>query len=185
MSPSTSTITAKVGTAQQSVTFNVIPPSSITVITNQDNPSAFGTENPSGSHMGAETIYTVAIGPTNVSFANVTFGENTNPASMTVTWPNGTNTVQNFSRRPEFSLYCGQYTSHDTVSSSLLPISLLFNGTNYTNSSYTDSWTDRYLNEAGVWTDFYTMTVVRAFRGSDKKCQITYLGVPGDWQGPF
>jgi len=184
LSPTTATIYATVETAQLTVTFNVIPPSSITVASQVDWPPA--TSDPAGTKMGAETDYLNILGPTNVSFYNVSFRENPQPASINVTWPNGTNMVISFNRTTNsWRLPCGDYTVGDQILMPLVSTSYLFDGTNYMGFSFSNLWTYQYLNQSGIWTDFYTLDAKFEFRGSDKECQVIYLSKPGGWQGPY
>jgi hypothetical protein len=188
-SPSTSTIHAKIGSADLSLTFHVIAPSSVTVLSSVDWPPRTGNTN--GTLMGAETDYLDAIGPTNVSFDNVLFRENPEPSSIAVTWPNGTNTTIHFNRTTSgWNIACGQFTVGDQITSPavpspLIPTSYLFNGTANVDFSFGNSWTYQYMNEAGAWVDFYTLTYEVEYHGSNKQCHVIYLGKPGGWQGPY
>jgi len=181
-SPSTSIVHAKKGTtADLSITFNVIPPSSIKIISNWD--VSLGTENPSGIKMAARTDYQFVIGPTNVSFVGIEFRENL--PVLDWTWPNGSSghysaTTKQIPTPP----YCDNIVN-DNIEEPMRDTSLLFNGTNYVNFSYTYTWTNQYKNESATWVDFKVMSTTTEYRGSDKKCRETYLGVPGGWQGPW
>lgn len=181
--PAISTVHAKFKDQELTQAVSVIAPSSITVVGLTNLPQ--GTENTNGTLMGAETDYSIVIGLTNVSFQNAPIRENPNPASMTVAWPNGTNATIYFSRSTNaYYLPCGGLKV-DQITSVVVPTSYLFNGTNYVDFSYTSTWTDQYKNESGNWVDYFTKTAKYEFRASDKKCRITYLGVPGNWQGPY
>jgi hypothetical protein len=182
-SPGSVTVTATIGNVAIPTTLNVIAPSSITVISEVDCPP--WEENPDGSQMGAQNAYIDAIGPTNVSFYNVDFREKPTPP-MTLTWPNGTNSIISFNEATNaWGMSCESFTIQDEITMPLISTNHLFNGANFVDFSFSFSWPDQYRNEAGEWTDFYTLTVKIEFRGSDKKCRITYLGVPGGWQGPY
>ncbi|MGH7952939.1 MAG: hypothetical protein ACREFE_13630, partial [Limisphaerales bacterium] len=184
LTPGSATVTAKIDDVTIPTTFGNIAPSSLIVLSITDSPP--GTENTNGTTMGAETIYTDVIGSTNVSFYKVDFRENPDPATMSVTWPNGTNTTIRSDRATSpWGVSCGNSTVFDTISAPEVPISYLFNGTNYVDFSFTSSWTDQYKNEGGAWINFYTLTAKYEYRGSDKKCRVTYLDVAGGWQGPF
>lgn len=179
------TVYAKVASAQPlSVSFDVVKPDSVVVDGFWlDVPWHLGTESTSGTQMGAETYYLVTITPKNVSFAHVNFRETLQP--LTIIWPNGsTNVVRIRATTNSISFPCG-FSSQDDITVGLKPISLLFNGTNYLDFSYSSSWTDQYLDDAANWIDFASLSRTAKFRASDKKCQNVYLGTPGDWQGPF
>jgi hypothetical protein len=179
--PGTSTVHAKIGGKELTQDFKVIAPSSITVVGLTNSP--LGTEVTNGTTMGAQTIYSTIIGPTNVSFQYTQFREFIPPVS--VTWPNGTNTTFKInSTTTPFSLSCGGSQPDEIMISPQL-ISNLFNGTNYVDFSFTSTWTDQYQDNSGNWVDYYTLNAKYEFRASDKKCRITYLGVPGSWQGPY
>ena len=180
-SPSTtSTIHAEKDGDELTKTFTVIAPDSITVVGLTNKP--LGTANSNGSQMGARTDYTIVIGPTNVSFENATIRENL--PLLSLTWPNGTNEAEySVGTTNGASISCSP--GGDFIKDGPKPISYLFNGTNYVDFSFDYTWTYQYQNEAGAWVDFKTMNTHTAFRGSDKQCQETYLGVPGSWQGPY
>jgi hypothetical protein len=182
LSPTTATVHAQIDGAELTQDFSVIAPSSITVIGYTNLPP--GTEDPNGTMMGAQTIYSDIIGPTNVSFENVSFRENVPAPSMT--WPNGSNTTDNvkFTVIP-IHVTCGGDVLDKVKIDNNVPISYIFDGTNYVDFSFANTWTDQYLNDAGVWTDYYTLSATFEFRGSDKKSRVTYLGIPGSWQGPY
>jgi hypothetical protein len=183
MSQGSATVTATIGSATIPTTLSIVAPNLITVVSNLDWPP--GTENTNGTQMGAETIYTDAIGQTSVSFYNAYFRENPG-APISVTWPNGTNTIINFiGATNPWGVTCGSDTLQDEIAIPLVPISYIFNGTNYVDFSFSFTWTDQYRNETWTWADFYTLNVTVAYRASDKKCRVTYLGVPGGWQGPY
>ena len=120
----------------------------------------------------------------NVSFENAFFRENV-PAPN-INWPNGSNTTANvnFTTRP-FHLSCGGYQPDQIQITNNVPISYIFNGTNYVDFPFPNTWTDQYQDDSGAWVDYFTLTATFEFRGSDKKCRVTYLGVPGSWQGPY
>ena len=189
LSPTTATINATVETAKLSVTFNIIAPNSVTVLSQVDWPP--GTANPSGTLMGAETDYIDAIGPTNVSFDNVYFRENPQPASISITWPNGTNSIISFNRTTNgWMMACGQYTIGDKITSPdvptpLVPESYLYTGSNYVNFSFGNTWTYQYQNKSGNWTDFYPLTYSVKYLGGSKQCQVIYLSKLGGLEGPF
>jgi hypothetical protein len=180
-SPSSPVVHAKKEGAELTVNFNVIPPSSITVIGLTNSPP--GTETANGTVVGARTIFTDIFGPTNVSFLNAEVRESIPP--LTVTWPNGTNEIIHVVATTDpINIPCGG-SIPDTIMSMNTPMSYLFNGTNYVDFSYTSTWTDQYKDDSGNWVDFYTLTATYEFRASDKKCRITYLGTSGSWQGPY
>ena len=181
--PTSATITATVGTAQLSVGFSVIPPNSLIVDSHTDAPAELGTEDANGTQMGARTYYNIEIGPNTVSFDMVSFRENLPP--LTVTWPNRTTTpIMVIGRTNSISFPCGS-RAEDNITAGLRPIDLLFNGTNYEDFSYDYTWHDQYQNDAGEWVDFVTVNRRTVYHGNDKKCQVTYQGVSGSWQGPF
>jgi hypothetical protein len=62
--------------------------------------------------------------------------------------------------------------------------SKIFNGTNYANFSFSSTWTDQYQDDSGNWVDIQTLTVKREYNSS-RQARVTYLDVPGGWQGPF
>jgi hypothetical protein len=180
-SPKASTVHAKYKGQELTQGFSVIAPSSITVVGYTNSPP--GKENTNGILMGAQTIYSTIIGPTNVSFENAKLRENTQP--FNVTWPNSTNWtyVVNSTTNP-FSPPCGGFVPDD-IQANNVPITWLFNGTNYIDFSFSNSWTDQYQDDSGNWVDYFSLNAKYEFRASDKKCRVTYLGMPGSWQGPY
>jgi len=183
LTPGTTTVTAQVASAPPiSISFTVVAPNSITVSSNVDNPP--GTQDVNGVEAGAETGYYDYISPTNVSFDHVSFREN-GSVSYPITWPDGS-TSTNFPNRTQIGLACGDSFFWDVISSAgpLIPVSYLYVGESSVDFSYGDSWTDQYKSDAG-WVDFYSLNMKVEYRGSDRKCRVTYLGVPGGWQGPF
>jgi hypothetical protein len=130
------------------------------------------------NHMGNVRI----IGPTNVSFGNINFRENIPP--FNVTWPNGTNWTFNVHSTSSLSLSCGGLVPDD-IKVNNIPISWISNGTSYVDFSFSDTWTDQYQDDSGNWVDYSTLTASYTFQASDKKCHVTYLGIPGSSQGPY
>ena len=185
LSPGGATVTAQVGTAQQSVGFSVIPPNSIIVNAYSDDPDYWGTQDVHGIWMGAKTDYTVIIGPKTVSFNGVKIRENA-PASLSVTWPNGvTLPVPENAETNGIVLTCGSSIT-DQIAQGGFNRDLLFTNGTYVDFSYNISWEDQYSNSVSGWTDFAPVTVNAEFRGSDKKCRVIYQGIPSqDWQGPY
>ena len=176
-SPSSPTVHASKEGAEVIASFNVITPSSITVVSNWDEP--WGAANPNGTMMGARTHYLVVIGPTDVSFGNVTFRENVSPDI--IHWPSGveTNTPQHGFPTPGCD-----YVEQDLISI-YTSTSRIFDGTNYVPFSYSSTWTDQYQDDSGNWVDFVTRNVTREFH-SDKTARVIYMGVPSiNWQGPY
>jgi hypothetical protein len=163
MSPTTSTVHAQIGGAELTVNFSVIPPSSITVVSNWDE---LGTANPNGTTMRAKTSYQVVVRPTNVSFGNVTFRENVSPDI--IHWPSGlveTNAPQHGFPTPDCS-----HLMEDTISS-YFPTADIFDGTNYVNFSYSSTWMDQYQNDSGNWVDFQTRNITRKFNSNIRTFQ--------------
>ncbi len=185
LNPGSATVTAQIDNVTTQTTFSVVAPDSISIQSSVDNPPN-KNQNPNGTQMGAETDYVDIIGPTNVSFNNVLFRENPNPASVNITWPNNSNWVVAF-HRSGWQMGCGQITFKDSIDSPgpLFATSFIYNGTSYTNFSFGNSWTDQYQNQAGIWTDFFTLTYEVEYLGSTRQCRVIYLGQPGGWQGPY
>lgn len=181
-SPGSATIHAKIRGTDQTAAFSVVAPSSINVIDSSNSPPAM--ENPNGTITGARTYYSIFLGPTNVSFANVLFREKISPE--VITWPSGL-VVTNLAKGTTNAILlpsCGG-TAQDKIEVYPIPISWIYNGTNYVDFSWGSSWADQYQDDSGNWVDFKTMKAAYEFRGSDKKARVTYLGVPGGWQGPY
>ena len=181
-------ITATINYVGQSVPvtvppFMVIVPSSVAVLGYTDKP--LGTEVANGDVMGAHTEYSIVICPTNVSFHNVQFRENPDPANITNTWPNGVTTVLPINRTGSFGVSCGNPFLTDTNETIPIWTSYLCVGNNCSDESIQASWTDQYKDESGAWADFFNLNVQYYYFASDFKCQITYLGVPGGKQGPY
>jgi len=185
LSPSSPTIIAQIAGAKLTTTFNVIAPRFITVSSPVDQP--LGTQKTNGTQMGADTEYTITINPTTVSFNNVTFRENPEPSSITVTWPDSTVMVVGFERTTNgWKLACGQIEKNDEVSTpGLNPSSQLFNGTSYVDFSFGNSWTYQYQNDASQWIDFCPLTAKFEYKGSTFQARVTFCGTPGGWQGPY
>jgi len=185
LSPASATVTATVGSAQLSVGFGVIPPSSVVVVGLTNIP--LGTEVSDGDTMGARTIYSIIICPTNVSFSRVQFRENPDPSSIDVTWPVGIITTFPLERTTTpFSPPCGVLPIYnDKIETVPVWGSYLCTGTGCSDKSITSSWTDQYMNDSSEWTDFYSISVQYDYFSIDFKCRITYLGVHGSRQGPY
>ena len=183
-SPSNATVTAKYRSAPPlSVTFKVIPPSSIIVDGHTDALNEVGITNVNGTLMGALTYYQIEVGPNTVSFNNTQIREVL--PLLSVTWPNGATTpIAQIGETNGVSIFCGTSQS-DKVGAGLASINYLFNGTSYVDFSYPYTWQDQYQNEAGTWTTFKTMNRTTEYHGSNKQCRVTYLGVSGGWQGPY
>ncbi len=184
LSPGAATVKVQVRDVSIPTTFSVIAPSSLTVISHEDSPQE--DEDPNGTQMGAGTYYTDEIEPTIVSFYNVSFRENPTP-SMTLTWPNGTNSTLVFDESTNaWGVTCGNDTVQDLIRMPLVTTSHIFNGTNYVDFSFSrPPWADQYEDNNGNWVGFFTLTASFEFRGGDKKCRVIYCGVPGGWQGPY
>jgi hypothetical protein len=181
-SPTTATITATYKSTMQSVTFSVIPPSSIVAVAYTSNPN--GEADTNGTLMGEYTSFTDVIGPTNVSFSNVNFRE-LQSSNEIIIWPDGkTNVVTYAMTTNAFQVSCDN-TFPDGIGFPFVPTSHLYNGTNYMDFTFSSSWHDQYQDDNGNWVSFAPLTATWEFKGSDKKCRVTYLGVPADWQGPF
>jgi hypothetical protein len=176
-SPKTPTVHAEYKGQKCTQDFSVIAPSSITVISNWDNPS--GTVNTNGTTMRAETFYEVLVSPTNVDFNGAHFRENVTP--NIIHWPCGiveTNMpIIGFPGVP-----CSHLLQDDIKA--VADASKIFNGTNYANFSFSSTWTDQYQDDSGNWVDIQTLTVKREYNSS-RQARVTYLDVPGGWQGPF
>jgi hypothetical protein len=120
-----------------SVKFKIIAPDSIYVFKHTDRPYAIGTENPSGTSMGALTYYDITLSPTTVSYGDTQIRERLAP--FFVTNPNGTISgiiAVGATNGVIFSCYGGG----DNIEAGLRPVSLLWNGTNYADFSYTYNW---------------------------------------------
>jgi len=183
LTPGSATVTATIGSVTIQTTLTILAPDSITVISDTDAPLA--TEDPSGTQMGAGMYYTDVIQPATVSFANVTFGEQPDTNGTDLIWPSGATNHVSYSRTDSSAVDCDNIFGPDHVTTALYPANYLFNGTSFVNFSWTDTWQDRYKNDAGDWVNFCQMSVTRAFFGSNFKCQITYQGVSGRLQGPY
>jgi hypothetical protein len=180
LSPSNSTVVAQIGTVTQALAFKVVAPSGIgnvSVVTNLGL-GATGTNT-----IGAQTVFSLSILPTNVSFANVQFRENI-PAFI-ITWPNNMYTPVG-ARIVPFSMegQCDAIAS-DTLQDGPWPRALLYRGTNYVDFPVYLTWMNQYLDASTNWVDFAILQTITTYRGSDQKCLQKYQGVPGAWQGPW
>jgi hypothetical protein len=185
LSPGSATVTATIGNVTIPTLLNVIAPDSIIVNAYSDDPNYWGTQDVHGIWMGAKTDYTVILGPKTVSFNQITMRENA-PASLSVTWPNGvTLPVTENAETNGILLTCGSSIT-DHIAQGLFNRDLLSTNRAYVDFSYNISWKDQYSNSVSGWTDFAPVTVNVEFRGSDKKCEVIYQGIPSlDWQGPY
>ncbi len=181
------TVYATVGTAEPlPVPFSIIPPSSITVNSFVDHPEFFGTQNPSGTQMGAQTVFTSTINPTSVSFNNVTFRENPEPSSMDVTWPDRTLMTIHFQRNTNgWKMDCGQDQIDDGIQTPGLNPSSLLTGAISDIFSFENSWTIQYQSDAGAWIDFSTRSRKCEYKASNRQAHLIYCSKPGGWQGPY
>lgn len=161
-SPTTSTVHAQYKGTELTQDFTVIAPSSISIISNWDNPF-YATDNPDGTLMAARTRYQCIILPMNVDFSHVTFRENVSPDI--IHWPNGL--VQTNMPDIGFGGIDCSHSDPDTIVGSA-PRAYIFNGTNFVDFSYSSTWTDQYESDSG-WVDFSTRTATRSFRGSDRQ----------------
>jgi hypothetical protein len=183
LSPGSATVKVRVRDVSLPTTFSVIAPSQVVPIPLLTQNISLGTENPAGTQMGADTLYWVSILPSTVSFGNVSFRESPDPASINVTWPNGTNQTIPF-QRTSFNYPCGAQAKPDNQKVGLYPKANLFTGTAFAGCSFSDTWNYQYLNQAGQWANFCPITATITFISSGQ-CQVTYLGVPGSSQGPY
>jgi hypothetical protein len=185
LSPGDATVTAHVGDVTLYTIFSIIAPNSIIVNSYSDDPDHWGTQDADGTWMGAKTDYHVYLGPKFVSFNGVTIKENA-PSSVSVTWPNGTNTSTPLkSQIVGVQVNCSSFLTDQIAQGLFSRDLLLVNGT-YVDFHYYLSWEDQYQNDAGDWIDFVPILIKVEFRGSDKKCRVIYQGFPSvDWQGPF
>jgi hypothetical protein len=180
--PGDATVTVTVENATPiDVLFHVISPSGIsaTVYTN----IGLGTPDANGGQMGAHTQFKAQVLPTSVSFGGLLIREV--PNYPTVTWPNGTNETLNYGFSTNGTTLGCDSSFMDRIQEPLRRISLLFNGTNYVDFSFSITWADQYQNDQNQWVDFPSMQTTTKFKGSDKTCQEIYQGASGSWQGPY
>ncbi len=181
-SPSTSIVSASVGTAPYSDTlgFTVIAPTSITITNPQD--VGLGNPGPPNNQIGAYTIYTMTVNPTTtVSFYNAQFRENIPQHQWT--WPNGTQQTSG----PKTVLWKVNQSNQvpDNISDGPCPIGYIHDGTGYVDFNYIITWKNEYRNKDGNWVEFATMNTNTEFSGVNQRCRETYMGVVGGWQGPW
>jgi len=177
--PTNSTVHAKFLGQELKQDFSVIAPGSIIVVSNWDQP--FGPVNTNGTITGAQTFYLVSVTPTNVDFSNVAFREHVSP--NIIKWPCGL--LETNMPGIGFPTITCSHMLKDCIATHP-HISNIFDGTNYVDFSYPSTWTNQYLGDTSNWVDFATMNVTRKFRGSDKKAEVIYQGIPSiNWQGPY
>jgi hypothetical protein len=179
LSPGSATVNVLVRDVTLNVPFDIIAPSNIQVVTNQDNTLGWQS---GANEVGANTKYLLNILPTTVSFNNVSFRENL-PA-YTIAWPDKiTNTIA--SSVVSFG-YGGSCSGVDTdLISDIVSKSDIYDGTIYENFSVPYSWPDQYLNQSGNWTTFVIINTLTEFNGANLTARQTYQGVPGGWEGPW
>jgi hypothetical protein len=178
-SPSTSTVHAKVGGVECTVTFGVIPPDGFTTTI----ASSPGLGTPGTNEVGQYTVYNVDVTPASVSFYNVSFRENF-PYTNSWVWPDGTAQSEQPAPQP-WSVGQDNHTTDD-IRSGPYPKGRLYNGTNYVSFSYTITWQEQYQNESRTWVTFVDgETKVTEYNGSTLQARGICRGVPGNWQGPW
>jgi hypothetical protein len=187
LSAGSATVTASIGGVVIPTALTIKVPDSVIVIGHTDVPPT--TENPSGTQMGAITDYAIVAGPTSVSFANVLFSEEQMP-DYDLNWPDGTVThVSHMENTSGSAVDCSNaFAKPRDEISSIKPVQSathLRNGSSNADCSHTDTWHDRYKNDAGNWVNFCQMTATYKYFGSSFKCQITYQGVAGGLEGPY
>jgi hypothetical protein len=180
-SPSTSTVNARIGSSDVTVTFTVVAPSGFNT-TIQSSPG-FGVLG--DSQIGQRTIYNVEVVPTDVSFYNAEFQEYfqvTPPLSWT--WPD--RTTQTFGPSPiAWSVGYDNLTTDD-IRDGPYPKTRLYSGGAFHDFSYTISWMEQYKNELAKWITFVAdETTVTDFSGTSFQCKTVNRGVAGLWQGPW
>jgi hypothetical protein len=180
LSPTNSTVVLQIGSVTQALPFSVVAPSGIGNVTVYTN---LGLGATGTNSIGAQTVFSVIILPTNVSFANVQFREDI-PAFI-ITWPNNTYTPVDARIVPLGAEGQCDAVADDTIQDGPWPIAVLYRGTNYVDFPVYLTWADQYLNASTNWVDFATVQTITTYRGLDQKCQQKYQGIPGAWQGPW
>lgn len=182
-SPSNSTIRASVSSKVIELQFSIIAPDGMTSTIGSE--PSLGTSGPPNRLIGAKTIYDCFVTPATVSFYNIELRENI--PSHTWTWPDGT--VQNYG--PKYVNWSVSYDNKttDSVSTGLIPITQMWNGTTYVSFTSVTKVPEEYKNETSTWTIWLGgETHNNEFRGSDQKARVSLNAtnnVFGTWQGPW
>jgi hypothetical protein len=180
-SPSTSTVHAKIGTADITMVFDVVAPNSIDSKAKEEK--GLGTEGPPNNQVGAFTVFEITVKPTDVSFYNIKLRENILEHNWT--WPNG-DIGGIAAQTPVWSVGEDNKTS-DYIKSGPYPIARLKNTVDaYVDFSYIVEWKEEYQDDAGNWIVFVAKEQANTeYRAVDRKCRQTHMGGFGAWQGPW
>jgi hypothetical protein len=182
-SASKSTVKATVGTNAITADFDVVAPDGIKS-TVSSNPS-LGTPGPPNNQIGSETIFDCTVQPATVSFYRVEFRENIPKDSWT--WPDGT-ADSNGPKVVPWTVGQNNKTTDD-VSSGILPIGRIFDGTKNVDFSVTIRVPEDFKDESGAWATWLPNEVhFREFKGATQKARSTLKATnteSGTLQGPW
>jgi len=171
-------------TATGTVTFSVLRPSGVQVFTHQD---VWTSDPQPWSWAGADTVFFLQIEPTDVSFCNIYIREHILAATYP-NWPNGnpntSGTYISAPVKPE-----ADNTGLGDKMGDCVNLTYFWNGTNYTNYSWTlegnSIWWYEYLDRNGGYSQFAYPTDTASFTASTETLREVYSGVAGSAQGPF